>query len=87
MAATTTPRAINGHRIAFLETSDTVSKLRNPSSIFMAEGECASEAQTFLDHVQVGMAHARATDFYQDLAGAGRRLGNISELSRMAGAK
>jgi hypothetical protein len=33
------------------------------------------------------MAHARATDFYQDLAGAGRRLGNISELSRMAGAK
>jgi hypothetical protein len=40
----------------------------------------------FLHHVQVRVAHARATDFYQHPAGAGRRLGNINDVSGLADA-
>jgi hypothetical protein len=81
MAATASPRAVNSHRVTFLKTRDAFSKLRYPSGIFMAEGEAAAETEIFFHHVQVGMAHARTTDLYQDLAGAGDRFNNISDLS------
>ncbi len=74
MAATASYRAVNSHRVAFLETCDAFPKLRHPSSIFMTEGKCAAEAEIFLHQVQVGMAYARTTDLYQDLAGAGAGL-------------
>jgi hypothetical protein len=40
----------------------------------MAAGEGAAEAEIFLHHVQVRMAHACPPDLYQDLAGAGNWL-------------
>jgi hypothetical protein len=47
----------------------------------MAKRECAAEAQIFLQHVQVGMAHACTADLDHDLTGAGDRLHYISDLS------
>jgi hypothetical protein len=52
----------------------------------MAEGEGGAEAEIFLHQVQVGMAHARTADLYQDLARAGGRFNDISDLGGLTDA-
>jgi hypothetical protein len=77
MTPATTPRTIHGDRVAFLEPRDTFSQIGYPACVLVAQRERRSKPEVLLHHVEIRVAHARATDLDEDLTRAGTRLSHL----------
>ncbi len=80
VAPTAAPRPVDRHGIPFFEPADTFSERGYPAGVFMTESEGRREAQVFLHHVQIRVAHASTADLDEYLSRTGCGLGNVLDL-------
>lgn len=80
------PQPWNADALAQLETADALAQCIDPPDDLVARNDRQRRRrQLAIDHVQVGAAHAAGQHLDAQLAGAGLRLGNVTQVQRFAG--